>query len=281
MQVGSQQRRIEGTGLGLTISRELIQSMDSDIHVASEPGQGSTFWFDLVLPVVSVTAEAHPNRGPLIVGYTGPRRKVLAVDDNANNRQVLIGLLQPLGFDLREADNGQAAITQARDWQPDLIMMDMFMPIMTGFDATRAIRQHPALAATIIIGISASVAETDTQRILEAGCDAALPKPVELSKLLALLPTHLNVEWVYAEGAAPGRETVEIEPDLVPPPPEELAILYDLARRGNLQAVQERATQLAKRDEKFGPFADKLRQLACQFEDKALVAVIQQYLEKT
>lgn len=186
-----------------------------------------------------------------------------------------------LGFDLREADNGQAAITQAHDWQSDLIMMDMFMPIMTGFDATRAIRQHPELAATIIIGVSASVAETDTQHILESGCDAALPKPIELTKLLAVLASHLKLEWMYTPLETLSSEPVEPERELIPPPPEELAILYDLARRGNLQAVQERATQLAKLDEKFGPFADKLRQLARQFEDKALVAVIQQYLEKT
>ena len=98
VQVGSQQRRSEGTGLGLAISRELIQSMGGDIHVTSEPGQGSTFWFELVLPVISISAEVRPDHEPQIVGYTGPRRKALVVDDNVNNRQVLIRLAAAAGL---------------------------------------------------------------------------------------------------------------------------------------------------------------------------------------
>ncbi len=280
VQVGSQQRRIEGTGLGLTISRELIQSMGSDIHVTSELGQGSTFWFDLVLPVVSVTAEARTDRGPHLIGYTGPRRKVLVVDDNANNRQVLISLLQPLGFDLREADNGQAAITQTRDWQPDLILMDMFMPVLSGFEATPRLRQMPELAATIIIGVSASVAEADTQHILQAGCHAALPKPIDVDKLLALLASQLKLEWTYTSITLPGPEIIEPKRELIPPPPEELAIWYDLAQQGNLRGIQERAEQLEQSDSRYQPFADQVQHLARNFEDKAVLALINRYIDE-
>ena len=169
--------------------------------------------------MISIAAETHPDHEPHIVGYTGPRRKVLVVDDNVNNRQVLISLLQPLGFELREASNGQAALEQARDWRPDLILMDMFMPIMTGFDAARAIRQQAELAGTIIIGVSASVAESDTQRILEAGCDAALPKPVDVNQLLAAIKTHLDLTWIQDETTeAP---TVEAKREIILPPAAE------------------------------------------------------------
>ena len=125
-------------------------------------------------------------------------------------------MLQPLGFELREASNGQAALDQARDWRPDLILMDMFMPIMTGFDAARAIRQQAELAGIIIISLSASVAQADTQRILEAGCDAALPKPVDVKQLLAAIKTHLDLTWIQDEiTEAP---VVEAEREIVLPP---------------------------------------------------------------
>ncbi len=280
-QASNRPQYLEGAGLGLAISRQLVRAMGSDIHVSSTVGEGSTFWFDLVLPVISKGAVSPSAAEPYPIGYRGPRRKALIVDDQPDNRLILVDLLQPLGFDLREAENGQQAIESARDWQPDVILMDMFMPVLSGFEATPRLRQLPDLAATIIIGISAGVSEADTQHILQAGCHAALPKPIDVDKLLALLASQLKLEWVYTEIAQQNPAPVEVETEFVPPPPEELAILYDLARRGNLQAVQERATQLAKLDDKFGPFADKLRQLARQFEDKALVAAIQQYLEKT
>jgi signal transduction histidine kinase/CheY-like chemotaxis protein len=280
VQAGSDQRRSEGTGLGLTISRQLVQSMGSDIHVTSESGQGSTFWFDLDLPVVTGTPETRSPVKHNVVGYRGPRRKVLVVDDNLDNRQVLVNLLQPLDFQMAEAADGHEALDCAREWQPDLILMDMVMPVMTGFEATRAIRQLPELANTVIIGVSASVSESDRQRILDAGCDADLPKPVKISQLLTLLETHLRIDWVYAEATRPGFESIGPQQELIPPPPEEMAILYDLALQGNLRGIQERATRLEQLNEKYRPFASELQQLARGFEDKALIALIQRYTEE-
>ncbi|CAG0930332.1 two-component system, NarL family, sensor histidine kinase EvgS [Thermoflexales bacterium] len=280
-QASDRPQYLEGTGLGLAISRQLVRAMGSDIHVTSEVGRGSTFWFELGLPLISKGPVNPPAAAQYPLGYRGPRRTVLIVDDQPDNRLILIDLLQPLGFDLHEAADGQQALEAARDWKPDLILMDMFLPALSGFEVTPRLRQMPELAATIIIGVSAGVSEADTQHMLQAGCHAALSKPVDLLKLLAVLASHFKLEWVYSPVRTLNSESVEPKRELIPPASEELAILYDLARRGNLQAVQERAAQLAKLDEKFAPFANQVSQLVRQFEDKALVALIQQYLEKT
>ena len=218
-----------------------------------------------------------------IVGYQGRRLRALVVDDKLHNRSVLVHLLGPLGFEVAEAENGQEAVEQARATRPDVIIMDMIMPVMTGFEATQEIRQTPELKEALIIATSASVSDTDRQQFLLAGCDAFLPKPVAAGKLFALLETHLELEWIYEEPTTEEIAQAEAEREamtgpLAPPPPEEMAVLYDLAMRGNMRRIQERATYLEELDERFIPFASRLRQLAKEFEAQAILALIEQHM---
>ena len=144
-QVADLNRNAEGTRLGLAISQQIVQLMGSKLQVISQPGQGSTFWFDLTLPVVEVATGEQPVPIRRIIGYEGIRKTVLVVDDKEYNRRLLTDLLQMLGFAVRGAENGKLAVEQALAWHPDVILMDLVMPVKTGFEAVHEIRQLPAL----------------------------------------------------------------------------------------------------------------------------------------
>jgi PAS domain S-box-containing protein len=195
-------RCIEGTGLGLAISRQLVQLMGGNLQIKSELGRGSLFWFELTLPVAEIVMEdaTHPNR--IITGYQGRRRRVLVVDDISSNRAVMLDMLQPLGFDISEAVDGRQAVQLAQEIRPDLILMDRYMPVMDGFEATSQIRQIPDLVDVVIIALSAGVSEEERVEIQNGGYNAFLPKPLHWSKLSALMEKHLKLNWIYENPGA-------------------------------------------------------------------------------
>ena len=126
-QTGTAASRNQGTGLGLTISRQLVQLMGGDLHVRSTLGKGSTFWFELTLPVSEIAEEKSQTDTDRISGYKGPQRTVLIVDDVASNRLALKGLMNALGFGTLEANNGLHVLEVLKTEQPDLIIMDRWM----------------------------------------------------------------------------------------------------------------------------------------------------------
>ncbi|MBW4489248.1 MAG: AAA family ATPase [Trichocoleus desertorum ATA4-8-CV12] len=287
-QVSEQHRQIEGTGLGLSISRQLMQLMGSDIQVQSRPGQGSTFWFDLALDEADCGPEAS-YKDRRICGFNGDRRKIMVIDDKEDNRSVLLNLLQPLGFEVVAAINGREGLQQALQFQPDVIFMDLVMPGMDGFEATRRIRQIPALQQTIIIATSASIFEMDRQQSQEVGCNDFLPKPIRETELLECLSHHLQLEWIYeqTESAphlreAPSTplssfETANIPSTLIAPPPDEIAVLLHLAMMGDLKKLTERIAELEMLDARWLPFASHLHQLAKGFRMRQIIEFIKQF----
>ena len=161
------------------------------------------------------------------------------VDDKWENRVVLLNLLEPLGFEIIEALNGREGLAKAREQHPDLIVMDLIMPVMDGLEATTQIRQSRDLKEIPIIASSASAFDFNKKDALSAGCTAFLPKPIQADDLFEHLRVHLNLEWQYdAETIQPVSDQKTDQP-VVPPPREELAVLMDLAKVGKIVAIRQ------------------------------------------
>ena len=280
-QVGDPRRKFGGTGLGLSISRQLVHAMGSDISVASEAGRGSVFAFDVDMPVTDVPLSAAAPRST-VVGYRGPRKRVLIVDDIDANRELLRDLLQPLGFEVCLAANGFDGIEQAISRRPDIILMDVVMPVMDGIESSRRIRQLPGFERTPIIAISASVAGDTHEAAVRARTDAFLVKPVQHEVLLQRIADLLGLALVHepvpdgATAVASESPAIDIDgdADAVALPAHELSALLELAREGDMRLIRQRADHIESLDQRFKGLADQLRQLAASFQSAAIVELV-------
>ncbi len=191
----------EGTGLGLAISRKFVQMMGGDIAVESEAGRGSVFRFGIQAEAAEGTEieTVKPERRVIALEPDQPLYRILIVDDRESNRLLLIKLLKPLGFELREAENGRDALEIWENWKPQLICMDMRMPVMDGYEATKRIKSGTKGNATVIIAVTASVFEEERSVVLSAGCDDFVRKPFKDSELYEVIQKHLGVRYVYED----------------------------------------------------------------------------------
>ncbi|MEH2406163.1 hybrid sensor histidine kinase/response regulator [Nostoc sp.] len=287
-QVGEKKRQAEGTGLGLAITQQLVQMMGSDIHVKSQIGQGSSFWFELEIPeatdwVQSAIAASEKQ----IIGFEGSPYTILMVDDRWENRTVITNLLQPLGFNVVEASNGKDGLEKAIALKPDLIITDLLMPEMDGFELIKYLRHTPEIQDVLIIVSSASVFEADQHRSLQAGGNAFLSKPIQVNELLHQLKQYLNLVWIYKQSQPDGEKAKEAttansqSAQLTSPSPKVLQELVTLASKGNFNAILKWTDQLEETDITFAPFAKELRQLARQFDEDLIISFLSQYAVET
>jgi PAS domain S-box-containing protein len=278
-QASDSQHRAGGTGLGLAISRQLVRLMGDDIRVESRLGQGSTFWFELEAPVVIPTAVAPSSEG-LINGYVGPRKRVLVVDDLVENRAVAVAMLSQLGFEMFEAADGREGLEKAQALHPDLILMDIVMPGMSGQETTRRLRQMSDFKEVPIIAISASASDHDAKECLEAGANAFLPKPIVMNRLLDEIGPLLKLIWTYEVPKADASvEPVDTAP-LVAPPAEEMEVLYHLARRGRMHDILEWTDHAVGLDARHQSFINRLRVLAKGYQSKAILNFVEQHMNR-
>jgi len=271
----------EGTGLGLAISAKFVSLMGGELHVESEPGRGSRFWFDLpvqLLAQAETPAAAPPYLSGEVVGYAGTRRLILTIDDKTANRAILVNMLEPLGFQMLEADNGFSGLELALSRHPDLILLDLRMPDMDGFEVARRLRAHPAGQTCKIIAVSASVQSDVRQNSLAAGCNEFLSKPVIFEELQRVLTAQLGVTWLTTEQAQENIEPAQPEPaaSALALPPDLAAQLREKAERGDIRAVTRLLDQLAERDPRYAPIVEQLRQLAKNFQVDEIAKILRE-----
>ena len=271
-QAGDSQKRLEGTGLGLSISRSLIQLMGSELHLRSVPGQGATFWFDLTVTEAPSAIFPMPSAQGRIISVRGAPPTVLIVDDKAENRRFLCDLLRPLGFALNEAQNAREALAKVAAAPPQIVITDLLMPDVDGFELIRRLRADPRLCDVVVIATSASVFPEIQQQSLTSGGTAFLPKPIQAERLFDLLHHTAHIEWVYADAeVVPAAAAAP----LIPPPPDVLASFLNDLKIGDILNIRQRLDLLEATDLRFAPFVKQLRSLAATFQ----LDIMRQFLE--
>jgi PAS domain S-box-containing protein len=276
-QVAEAKRREGGTGLGLAISRQLIRLMGGDIEVRSQPGEGSVFSFEIEVPA-SQQQVPLPLAQSVPIGYLGKRRKVLVVDDVLENRAMLLEGLATLGFVVAQACNGMEALEVVARFKPDLVVMDLTMPVMDGLEATRRLRNLPQSAVLPIIATSASATTQTEVRSREAGASVFVSKPIQEPVLLQAIAVLLHLDWILDKTAAYRvRGSGGEDGNVVPPPPDEMEVLRGLALAGNMRSIRDRADHVRGLDPRYAGFAAQLQALAEGYQSSAITTMIERY----
>lgn len=295
-QIGHRDRKAQGTGLGLSISSRLLQMMHSELKIESEPEKGSLFWFELPhQPQLERKMVLSPEE---ILGYKGRKQTILVVDDSRENRSVLLPLLRKTGFDVIEANSGAVAISDCLRLPPDLILMDYYMPGMTGVEATRSIhemfRRDLKDPPPVIMTTGGGTAE-ERAAAEQAGCVEFAVKPIRFADLLRLLQLHLHLHWIYrenakdagarasfseqhTEGIALVTRSQVAQPSITAPPPETLGGLLELARAGNIRPLRKALGDLQK-EGLYNDFATFLQNLCRSYQVNRIVEFLEKQLD--
>jgi len=270
----------EGTGLGLPICQNILNLMDSELYLDSKVGQGSHFWFDLQVQEVLEHDVSLPLENLSLVKIAHKLAtpcKVLVVDDNTDNRFLLTDYLQGLGFTTTEAKNGQEGIAIALDFQPDVIVADLMMPVMNGKEMIVAIGQEELIKDTKVFIVSANISSIID--FSDIKCDGFLAKPIDLERLLELLEEHLPLNWqTFTEGSNLDDTNEEIE--LIYPAADKLVKLLESVTLGKMKKLRQQIESLEETDSQYIYFARKVRQLADNYEQNKLQKLLEQLIEQ-
>jgi CheY-like chemotaxis protein len=270
----------EGTGLGLNITKRLLDLMQGRMGVESVVGEGSTFWMEVVLPVLVDDEVAIEKTENYVIGYPGERKRILVVDDNVTNISMLVSLLEPLGFLLDTALNGQEALLRAKGHHPDLVLMDLVMPEMNGLEAATLLRSNREFTDTRIIGASATATDNAHKEAFVAVCDDFMIKPIRIDLLLEKIGILLGIEWdkapIEIESVQNCLNSMNADEQMVVPVAEELEGLYKLAMMGDMLQIEKWSIELEAGNHSYSCFAGKLRELARCFKTKAILALVKQ-----
>ncbi|GGF47279.1 hybrid sensor histidine kinase/response regulator [Azorhizobium oxalatiphilum] len=260
-----------GIGLGLTITKLLTEIMGGEISLRSVLDKGSTFRVRLLLSQVEGRDEAAPAE-LRISGYAGPARTVLVADDDAAHRDLMCEMLRPLGFIVFTAEDGLACLEMAGQTDPDLVLLDVSMPRLTGWEAAAALRTRVAPEARIIM-ISANAGEMGVRDAEPRHHDDACVKPVDLRALLEKIRVQLNLEWTTQQDA-PDVPAVPPAP-AKPPAASHLDELLKLGQIGYVRGIQAKLQALATESPEHEPFVREMNDIVRTFDLNRYMAVLE------
>ncbi|MGB3533466.1 MAG: ATP-binding protein [Microcoleaceae cyanobacterium] len=273
----------KGTGLGLAISQKFVQLLSGEIKVNSKLNQGSLFYFSIPVTVISISLENATEEKPVILQLAPNQKKsrILVVDNDYKNRLLLVNLLSRIGFEIQEAMNGQEAIENWLVWKPDLILMDMKMPVMDGYEATQKIKALAMIdnSSPVIIAITAHAFEEEKQSIIEVGCDDLIIKPFQKENLLLTIGKFLNLQYIYSDDGIETEEdtnsqSVLNQPTLEVMPIEWIEQLYDSAIQCSDLLTYKLIQQIPQ---EYSALSDKLTKLTNDFRFDEIVKLTESY----
>ncbi|MDI6750836.1 MAG: ATP-binding protein [Rhodocyclaceae bacterium] len=261
-----------GSGLGLTIARMLTQVMGGELTMSSTLGVGTRFVVRLYLPHLTGIVAARPTQAVRRIGYAGPRRRILIVDNEAADRDFLINLLAPLGFEIDQAASGLECLEVLPRFRPQLIFMDLAMPGMDGWETIRKINQGRLSDARIAI-VSANAFDKGTENDLGIGTEDFFTKPVRIDELLDWIGRALGIDWIEE------REPAETDPVQAMPtyPSADFTRLEALLKEGYMRGIHAELDALTKANPELAPFFERLRDLAREFRLEEMVKLLKKY----
>jgi len=249
-----------GSGLGLTISKILVEIMGGELTVKSVKNQGSMFTVRLLLPSLAATSASSNEKQ--IIGYQGHRKKLLIVDDQTDHRQLILAILEPLGFYLDEAASGEECLSKVALLSPDLILLDLSMTGINGIETALQLRQQDYTMPIIVL--SANAYPSDRLAAINAGCNDFLAKPIQVEELLYKLKLQLGLTWICQNEPSLPFESVKNAPVQLPPQ-QVLDNLVHFVRIGDMLGLNKHIDKLNREDSAHKPFLLKIKTLSGEF----------------
>lgn len=266
----------DGSGLGLSISKLLTQLMGGELNLVRSSPQGSLFRMRLFLPFVHTEHPllAVPDR--IRTGYIGPARRIMVVDNRKIDRELLVNVLEPLGFIVAQAQSGSDCLLSYTSFAPDLILMDLSMPGLNGWQTSWQLRTQ--LHARVPIGIvSANAFEKGLDNVVGISADDFIVKPVNVTELLNWIGRRLSIEWVAQTAPVSiSSEIISSQESLVYPPVAQLVKLREVVGLGYVRGIVNELDAINAMDERYLLFTQTMRNLAARFHLDAMA----EFLEK-
>lgn len=253
--------------MGLALSQEIVHMMGGVLEVESPEGKGCLFTLKVNLPEIALQNREIPKRESRYLGYLGERKKLLIVDDDQEIRSFLKGLLLSLGFETEEASDGEEALRKANQWNPDLILMDLVLPKISGLEVVYGLRQKALFRNTAIIAVSGNSGDFAKAQAEEMGCSDFISKPVEVDDLLKKIESHLTLEWISSEKVY---EALPLLSPMVLPQREQVAQLYSLLVQGDLEELSVYLEELKKSRSHLSPFVKIAQGMVKEYQLKEL-----------
>jgi CheY-like chemotaxis protein len=277
---------VPGTGLGLTITKMLVQVMGGEISLISKPGEGSVFKVGLLLSEVTYPS-ASPKSDANIIGYKGRRRSIVVADDDRTHCAILAEVLGPLGFRVIVVDSGASCLDTVREHKPDLVLLDVSMPEMSGWEVAAELRERVS-PMTRIVMLTGSAFEIDSHRDAVKYYDAAHIKPFYVGSLLQTIADVLDLEWIVEKESVTFNGGEKVRPDdddavlagRKLPDMRELIDLRRLGEIGYVRGIREKLSDIASQSPDYRWLVDRLEPMSRDLDFPQYIAVLSELIEQ-